>query len=311
MKPLSLANPFIDRPAALRAMWERDGYLFFRGVLDIAAIDELRRDYLDGLVGRGVVDPGAVHPVWNGASLEGFYPRFEAIEKSGALERFVATPTVHAVFAQILGEEPYWVPMPVCRALPPMPGRKVGDPLLMPHQDGFHNRGLGFRVAWIPLMHIDEATGGLAVAEGWHRRGFIHDPDDAPHYRVTHSPVPNEDWRRADYAPGDVVVFDIMTPHSGLANRSDRFRLSVDLRVLPSSAPRPTIGSVSALTPDSVTVRADSGDEVTLTIDDESFLRPLSQLAVGRTELPAVVPLGHRIIVGHAEGRVTVLRPVP
>jgi hypothetical protein len=216
---------------------------------------------------------------------------------------------VHAVFARILGDAPWWVPMPVCRVVPPMPGQG-GDPLLMPHQDGFHNRGLGFQVAWIPLMEIDEACGGLAVAEGWHRRGFIHDQTDAPHYRVTASPVPEDDWRRADYAPGDLLLFDIMTPHSGLANRSDRFRLSVDLRVLPASGHLPLIGPVVSVSPDAVTIRADSGD-VTLAIDEESFLRPFSQLPVTRAELPAVVPLGHRVIAGHADGRVTVLRPLP
>jgi len=30
-----------------------------------------------------------------------------------------------------------------------------------------------------------------------------------------------------------------------------------------------------------------------------------------RAEIPSIVPLGHRVIVGHADGRVTVLRPVP
>ncbi len=310
MKALKAADPFLDDPTILRAMWDEDGYLYFRGVLERDAVAALRRDYLDGLIARGVIDPDATAPVWNGAGLDGFHPRFDHIEKSGALQRFVATPPVHAFFARILGDEPWWVPMPVCRVVPPMPARD-GDPLLMPHQDGFHNRGLSFRVAWIPLMEIDEACGGLALAEGWHRRGFIHDTGDAPQYRVTNSPVPDADWRRADYAPGDLILFNIMTPHSGLANRSDRFRLSVDLRVLPASAPRPVIGSVTAIGPDSVTVRADSGGDVTLNIDDESFLRPFSQLTVPRVELASVVPLGHRIIVGHAAGRVTVIRPVP
>src|ERR1700679_2812558 len=105
MKALKTANPFLDDPSALRAMWEEDGYLFFRGVLDRDAVAELRRDYLDGLVARGVVDPGASTPSWNGATLEGFHPRFDHIEKSGALQRFVETPSVHAFFARILGDE--------------------------------------------------------------------------------------------------------------------------------------------------------------------------------------------------------------
>ena len=307
MQALHLANPFLDRPSALQAMWDRDGYLFFRGVLDRGAVARLTHDYLDALIARGMVDPGATEPIWNGASLEGFHPRFDAIEKSGALQRFVETPSVHDFFARILGDEPWWVPMPVCRVIPPM---QDGDPLMMPHQDGFHNRGLGFRVAWIPLIEIDEDMGGLALAEGWHKRGFIHDPGDAPQYRVTRSPVPEDDWRSADCAPGDVILFDIMTPHSGLRNRSNRFRLSVDLRVLPASARHPVIGPITAISPESVTIRGDQG-EVTLAIDDASFLRPFSQLPVARAELPASVPLGHRVIAGHADGRVTVLRPLP
>ncbi len=309
MKALHIANRFLDQPRALRAMWEADGYLFFRGALDLDAVAELRRDYLAALIDRGVVDRGAAEPVWNGASLDGFHPRFEHIEKSGALKHFVETPAVHAFFARMLGDEPYWVPMPVCRVIPPMP--KSDGSLMMPHQDGFHNRGLGFRVAWIPLIEIDEEMGGLALAEGWHKRGFIHDPADAPQYRVTQSPVPDEDWRRPDCAPGDLILFDIMTPHSGLRNRSRKFRLSVDLRVLPASARRPVIGSVTAVSADRVTIKADSGGEITLGVDDESFLRPFSQLPIRRADLQTALPVGHRVIVGHAAGRVTVLRPLP
>ena len=47
-----------------------------------------------------------------------------------------------------------------------------------------------------------------------------------------------EPWLTTSYAPGDVLVFHSHMLHWALPNRSDRIRLSIDVRCQPVSSPR-------------------------------------------------------------------------
>src|SRR4051794_14063023 len=66
----STANKLLGDPAALQAQLERDGYLFFRGVLDSRRVLEIQRDFVAVLAGQGAVQPHQPEPVWTGCGIE-------------------------------------------------------------------------------------------------------------------------------------------------------------------------------------------------------------------------------------------------
>jgi hypothetical protein len=140
-------------------------------------------------------------------------------------------------------------------------------------------------------MAIDEVLGGLGLAPGYHRSGWLHDAD-RPGAPLREGGVAAQDWARANYNPGDVVVFAGATPHGGLPNRHpELMRLSVDVRAQASSAPQPAIGVVL------------DADDTAITVDDSGLVRRLrlDDRTVLRTDvLDAVRPrdlIGRRVIV--------------
>ena len=58
---MTFAEELLDRPDELQASYERDGYLFFRGVLDRAEVERVAGELLeamrDGGSGRAVRGP--------------------------------------------------------------------------------------------------------------------------------------------------------------------------------------------------------------------------------------------------------------
>ena len=67
MRELSVSNHLLGDHRALAEAWERDGYWFFRDVLDPKVIGEIRQVYVDYLVEMGLVDPEAPEVCYNGA----------------------------------------------------------------------------------------------------------------------------------------------------------------------------------------------------------------------------------------------------
>ena len=122
--------------------------------------------------------------------------------------------------------------------------KKYGSPA---HQDNFYiKHGTNFRTMWIPLMDIDREVGGLALADGAHEHGLRHHEEQDIYSYVLRgrrqSGVVLEDvaGRRltTTYRPGDALVFHSHMVHWGLPNRSDKIRLSIDVRCQPASSPR-------------------------------------------------------------------------
>jgi ectoine hydroxylase-related dioxygenase (phytanoyl-CoA dioxygenase family) len=100
---------------------------------------------------------------------------------------------------------------------------------------------------WLPLGHYTTAHGTLAVAEGSHRlsgykRGVYGSseckdelPPDFARWIDGDAASGGGVWRTADFAPGDVVVFDIRLVHASTANTRPHFRLSMDTRWKPTA----------------------------------------------------------------------------
>src|SRR3546814_15994785 len=70
-----------------------------------------------------------------------------------------------------------------------------------------------------------------------------------------------------------MVMFHKMTPHSGLPNTSDRFRMSMDVRVAPMTGELPIIGEVRRFADDAIDIGLPSGEAVTLSIDEATYCR--------------------------------------
>lgn len=318
MREFNVSNHLLGDRAALDAAWDRDGYWFFRDVLDKDAVARLRARYLKVLDDLGVVDPSvrdaAVH---NGASLEGYPivmggpPEEDPLLAAYPAAEFIAEPAIHKFFTEVLGDEPFWVPNSEFHALPPGASRQETR-FNYVHTDGANNKGLPLRICWIPLADIDEATGGLAVAEGLHKPSMNDFP--RPPEGIGDNVVPEDAWRRAEYHPGDVLIFSLETPHSGLGNRSDKFfRLSMDIRCMPKSANVPSIGKVAAINTCAITVETDEGERRTFRINEDTFARiyrqRLSGMPLKLEEIPEMIKVGDPVYVASDRGTATFIRP--
>jgi len=318
IREFNVSNHLLGNRAGLDAAWDRDGYWFFRDVLDRGAIARLRAVYLQVLDKLGVIDPSQTDAaVYNGASLENFPivmggdPAIDPLLKLHPMRQFVAEPAIKAFFAQLFGDEVFWVPNTEYHALPPNPNHS-GSRFNYVHADGANNKSLPLRICWIPLASIDEATGGLALAEGLHKPRMNDFP--RPPAGIGQDVVPADAWRRAEYGPGDLVVFSLETPHSGLANRSNRyFRLSMDIRGMRKSDNIPTIGTVVAIDENAVTVAEDNSTRHTFRLNDDTFCRVargrLSGMPLELAEIPRLVKVGDPVYVASNRGTATFMRP--
>jgi ectoine hydroxylase-related dioxygenase (phytanoyl-CoA dioxygenase family) len=307
-KEMRLANPALGDSVALQAIWDECGYWFFRDVLDKEAVAGLRRAFIEALVEMGVVDPGSEDAVWNGKDLGGFPDKIESLHDKRVWQRFVANPKIEAFFEQLLGGPVFWVPIVEYRLTPPArspwPDAYVGR-----HQDRFANEGIAFRTCWIPLHDIDARTGGLAIAEGMHRLGVIHNVNDPPLYPIPPGIIPDESWARSDYHPGDLVVFRTTVPHAGFPNYSDRFRLSMDIRVMPRSAKLPIVGQVVQAAPERVVVHNHDGRDVALILDDSTYCRWFTGQRLLNAEMARKLTPGQLVMASEQDGRALLLRP--
>lgn len=179
MKQMTVSTHLLGDQQGLRQAWERDGYWFFRDVLDQAAIARARQRVLDHLDEIGVADrhdpmarcrvTAAENPKL--AALQGYdRAALEGLAKTKVVETTIMSdPKINAFFERLWGCPPYWIPFTQYRASPPTQDRSKSRFDLI-HYDAMHNKSLPFTICWIPLVEIDFSMGGIAVAEG------LHDP---------------------------------------------------------------------------------------------------------------------------------------
>jgi hypothetical protein len=308
LKPMPAANHLIGDPARTIDRIEAEGFLYFQNVLDRGAVRRLKQKYLDVLVDWGFVDKGAEEPIWNGKDLSDFPVKIEPLHDARVWEDFVSEPEIDAFFTRLLGAPPFWLEITEYRITPPLAAFPE-DPFFGRHQDAFYNMGMECYTCWIPLMEIDESVGGLAMTQGLHRQGFFHDEKDPPQYRIPPGALPEDKWHRTHYCPGDLVMFHKMTPHSGLPNVSDRFRLSMDVRVAPMTGQLPIIGEVLSFTAEAIAIRDRGGRETKLAIDADTYCRWTSGKRIPVDELRRLMPVGSRVLASARDGKAISLRP--
>ncbi|UXJ50233.1 phytanoyl-CoA dioxygenase family protein [Pseudomonas citronellolis] len=314
MGQLKTANHLLGDREALKRAWERDGYWYFKDVLDKGVIGEMRKLWIDYLQRKGLIDSGVEDNRYNGS---GFADKdltpAELSRVSEFNERNIHTmltenPKIIATMKELLGDDPFWLPIAEYRANPP-----VDDPaasrFIYPHQDGFYSRDMEMKICWIPLDYVDDQVGGCAWIEGAHRGPILHDLSKPPLFPIPTEVVPIEGWKRADFGPGDIVIFDLNLPHSGLTNISkDRFRLSMDIRVTEASGKVPSIGSVLGITEDRVTLRNDrTGAEESYAIEAGTYVRGTDGKKREGAQIPQTFRVGERVIVNSRNGQTATL----
>lgn len=312
MSELKTHNHLLGDLKALDRAWMQDGYWFFKAVLDRDAVARLRGKYVAELERYGVIDPPGDVPTeqgvrYNGRSLEDFPPRMEPLAKHEPWREFAAEPAVHEFFTRLLGAEPFWVPVAEYRATPPTDNRQR-ERFDYVHQDGPYSPGIAFRILWIPLARIDADVGGLALAEGLTEKINRHLIVDGTNKAIPLEALPPDSWRRTTYEAGDVLLMNLWTPHTGLSNLSDRFRLSLDIRIMAKTDRCPIIGKILKISPTALTIRGD-GPAVELRIGPETYARNHMGEKLSARGIVDFFQIGATAIVAHEGGLATVVRP--
>jgi hypothetical protein len=318
MQEFNISNHLLGDRAALDAAFARDGYWFFRNVLDLEAVARLRAVYLEILNQLGVIEPGHDDAaIYNGAPLDHYPikmsgdPSIDPLLKRYPANAFVQETKIKAFFEELFGGEVFWVPNTEFHAVPPNHGHS-GKRLNYVHQDGANNKGLRLKVCWIPVAPIDEEMGGLALTEGLHTPRLNDFP--RPWTGIRDEDVPQSAWRRTTYQPGDLLVFSLESPHSGLANRSDKyFRLSMDIRGMLKSDNPPLLGKVAAVDMNAIAIEDADGKQHVFRIDDMTFCRTYrgvqSGIPLARDEIPQLMKPGEPVFVASEDGVATFIRP--
>lgn len=276
-REFEVCNGLLDDHAALDAFYEANGYLFFRGVLDPQSVVEARDAMLAIAADEfGLVEKGDPTARWTGKPPQPWVEELPVF--AGISRRLVDNPANQVLLAKILGEKACMVPMVQYRLYPP------NGPVTMVHQDGFYSPGIqDYRPLWIPLTPCPREVGGLMVAVGQHKRGYFHNIGKPNPFPVVDGVIDPDSWATTDYQPGDLLVVHPYSPHAAMPNTSDRLRVTFDTRVQSAAHPSAFAATVRAFTPTSVTLEADDPavGTVTLTVDPDSYLRPLNR---GRRE---------------------------
>jgi hypothetical protein len=239
------ATPLLATPERLREQADRDGFLFFKGLVPADVIADLRRQMLETMdqygwfrkdrpLDEGLIDPQAVQDLepFCGCGLS--HEAYLAIYKLELFHGLAHHPNVLRVFEELYGEPVLPHPRNIARCMVPCPANKP-TPL---HQDFIHVQGTRAAwTTWIPIGRVPRELGGLSVLKGSHKLGVlgVTAAEGAGGLETILCNV-NLPWIEHDYEPGDVLTFHSCTVHKSLPNQlNDRIRLSVDYRYQPAA----------------------------------------------------------------------------
>lgn len=266
---LKSCNHLLNDHAALETFYQENGYILLRGVLDSRSVDAARDAMVKAAASLGLVEPGDVTARWTGKPLPGQMEESDLY--SGIAAGVIEHPANRAVMEKILGEPACAVPIVQYRTYPP------GGPVTVVHQDGFYSPGIqDYKPVWVTLTPCTREMGGLALAVGQNGRGYFHNVGKPSPYPIPRDAIPADCWATTEYMPGDVLIVHPATPHCGTPNMSDRLRMTFDSRVQSARNPSAVAATVTAVTPDTITVDADVVGTLTLNVDENTFIRVLN-----------------------------------
>ncbi|MDB5401387.1 MAG: hypothetical protein JWQ55_3405 [Rhodopila sp.] len=232
----------LDDGPALRVRLDRDGYLFICGLLPARAILAVRQRLLAKAEADGWLDPdspvqaGIANPAAACKDPEDRYMRvFRNLWMDEELHRLRIHPVVTALFTRIFDEPALAHPMFVQRNIFPQTGRF--DFTTGSHQDRVHIGGATSYALWMPLGDCPREKGALAVAAGSHTQGILETKVGSGAGGMDIAvPIPGS-WVTGAFRAGDALIFQDVTVHKALPNRTREIRMSFDARFQPLSQP--------------------------------------------------------------------------
>ena len=232
-------SPFIDCTdlisdrSRLLEHGRQNGYFYFPGLLPVEPVLELRRQVLRVAEQHELLEPDT-HPdagirrkgvfICEQDGSETFRRFYIDIQK---LRLFHALPhheRIVRVLEVLFGESVFVHPRHICHVI--FPGEhQYTTP---PHQDFHPVRGAqNTWSVWTPLGDCDAELGGLAIARGSNRHGFLKD-DGVRSWNLIED---STEWAWNPFQCGDVLMFHSLTIHRGRDNMTeDRIRLATSAR---------------------------------------------------------------------------------
>ncbi len=249
-----------DHPEDIRSSFEENGYLLFKGALNPETVLRARSDIAGVLQRQGVMEEDSAEPRAT--------PGASAVEVDmGPLYRLkspwelMASPELQEAVDIAFGEKAR-----VGRSIGFRYSMPTDAPYLTPpHQDHFYIRETDeFRMIWVPLMDMEIANGGLAIASGSHKHGLQEHVEFDGVYSYffkgrTQKGVRLEDthgvWTSSPFEVGDLLMFHCCAVHRSLPNGSGLVRLSLNTITYP--ARRPTMWQAERTGPELEVFRAE------------------------------------------------------
>jgi hypothetical protein len=228
------STDLIQDGAALATRIRRDGYLFLRGLLPPDAIRAVQRKVgeiarADGWLRRDrPIEDAIADPA--GFCIDPDPTYLHTLRRINHLEDYHALkhhPALIALFERMLGGPILPHPRVLMRNI--FPARD--EFTTKAHQDFPNVQGsTEVFTAWIPLIACPMEVGPLQVATGSHTQGVFdfHIAAGAGGIEIV-DPLQDQ-WVSNGFALGDVLIFHSMAVHKGVPNRSDRLRMSMDVR---------------------------------------------------------------------------------
>lgn len=241
------STPLLSDPKKLRAKAKKEGYLFFRALLDADKLLQVRLQILELLQKRnlldrnypimeGIAEPNAVNSLPDD-SVRGFgvpADLYREVQKLEAFHALAHEPAILEVYRALFETEVFPHPRNIARIM--LPHNSVTA--TPPHQDFLHIQGTQLTwTAWFPLGDCPRELGGLSVLEGSHDCGLLtvtgHEGAGGLETILCDLDL---DWAETDYQLGDLLIFHSHTVHKALPNQlGNQIRLSCDFRYQPAN----------------------------------------------------------------------------
>ncbi|MCB0061730.1 MAG: phytanoyl-CoA dioxygenase family protein [Caldilineaceae bacterium] len=236
--------------AALRHRADKEGYLFFKGLLPVDELMRVRADMLGVVERYGWRQPGQdtlgglialdklneVPDEEMRSDIGVSHAAYHDVQRLESFHRLPHHPNLLALYRGLFEQEVFVHPRHIARMIT---GHRVMHPT--PHHQDFPlvQGSTNTWTCWFPLGDCPRSMGGLTVLRGSHREGYI--PIRPAHGAggIAVQLCPGEvTWVEGDFTAGDVLTFPCFTVHKALASRhKDRIRLSIDARYQAISEP--------------------------------------------------------------------------
>lgn len=229
------SNDSINDAATLRCRLKETGYLFFRGVLNVDGLMQVRRDILSLCHDHGWLSPTAplMDGVYSQIPFPDYYqeymPMYRKLIRLESFNQYSRSPEIMNLVTSLLGGEILAHPRTISRVTFP----KHVAFTTQPHQDFYYIRGTPETyTAWIPVGDCSRKLGGLALLENSNRLGFLkHEPAVGAGGNGIRTAKLGLRWLASDFQAGDYLLFHSYTIHGALENQTpDRLRISMDFR---------------------------------------------------------------------------------